>query len=264
MKHTYTFLLLGAFAFSGCTPIGMATGAGATFGVAAAQEGGLSRATSDLRIQAEINDLWLRSNFSSFLKLDMTVNNGRVLVTGVVQDPEERVEAIRLAWQPKGVTQVINEIQVAESGGIVGFARDSWISTRLRTSLTLDRDVQSINYTIDTVKGVVYLIGVAQNQAELNRVIEKARTIPDVKRVVSYVKLAGQDDPVSASVDGASSSGADSGYSSSSQGTSSYEPQPLNDGDMGYSSGYDNSYDSGNYGASGSPQSIIESEPLRD
>ena len=55
-----------------------------------------------------------------------------------------------------------------------------------------DRDIQSVNYTIDTVQGMVYLMGVAQNQAELNRVVERARTIPDVKQVVSYVKLAGQ------------------------------------------------------------------------
>src|SRR5690606_36345187 len=95
---------------------------------------------------------------------------------------------------PKGVKQVINEIRVSEEGGgLVSYARDTWISTRLRTAITLDRDVLSINYNIDTVQGTVYLMGVAQSQKELNRVIEIARTIPDVKQVVSYVKLRGDE-----------------------------------------------------------------------
>lgn len=177
-----------------CTPAGIATGAGAAAGVAVAQEGGLKRAYNDALIQTQINDLWFRSNVDSFLKLDMTVNQGRVLVTGVVQNPEERVEAIRLAWQPKGVKQVINEIQVAESGGFTGFARDTLITTRLRTALTFDKEIQSINYSIDTIQGVVYLIGAAQSQAELNKVIDIARSISDVRRVVSYVKIIGEED----------------------------------------------------------------------
>lgn len=173
--------------------VGVIGGAAATAGVAAAQEGGLSRAASDLEIQALINDLWLKHDLTIFRKLDLTVNQGRVLVTGVVQNPEHRVEAVRLAWQPEGVVEVINEVVVSDSQGILGFARDSWISGRLRTAITFDRDVQSINYNIDTVQGTVYLMGVAQSQHELNRVIEIARTINDVKNVVSYVKFAGDD-----------------------------------------------------------------------
>ncbi len=179
---------------SACTAAGALTGAAAAGGIAAAQEGGLSRAWSDAKIQAEINDLWLRHDFEIFRKLDLTVDQGRVLITGVVQNPEHRVEAVRMAWKPEGVKQVINEIRVADSEGIIGFARDSWAATRLRTSITLDRDVQSINYNIDVVQGIVYLMGVAQTRAELNRVIETARTIPDVKQVVSYMKLAGEVD----------------------------------------------------------------------
>ncbi len=190
-KFPVLVLALSSLALSGCA--GAVVGAAASGGVAAAQEGGISRAYNDAVIQAQINDLWFRSNVDSFLKLDLTVNQGRVLVTGVVQNPEERVEAVRLAWQPDGVKQVINEIQVADGKGVMGYARDTWISTRLRTALTLDRDVQSINYSIDVVQGVVYLIGAAQSQSELNRVIETARTIPDVQRVVSYVKLVGRD-----------------------------------------------------------------------
>lgn len=174
-----------------CTALGIATGAGAAVGVSAAREGGIKGTLKDAEIHALINDAWFKYDLETFSKLNVTVNQGRVLVTGVVQNPEQRLEAIRLAWQPQGVKQVINEIQIADGAGFKSFARDTWITTRLRTSLTFDRDVQSINYSIDTVHGTVYLMGVAQNQAELSRVIETARTIPDVKRVVSYVKIAG-------------------------------------------------------------------------
>lgn len=186
------FFICAGLILSGCSMTGLATGIGAGVGVAAAQEGGLSRAYSDAKIQTQINRLWFEYDVDMFRKVDMTVNQGRVLLTGVVQDPEHRVEAVRLAWQPEDVVQVINEIRVADSAGITGYARDSWITTRLRTALTLDKEIQSINYSIDTVNGIVYLMGTAQSRAERNRVIEKARTISGVRQVVSYVKLAGE------------------------------------------------------------------------
>lgn len=185
------FLMLCVLFLPGCSTLGIATGVGASAGIAAAQEGGISRAVDDARIQLEINDLWFRYDVETFRKLDLTINQGRVLITGVVQDPEKRVEAVRLAWQPRGVEQVINEIQVADSDGIFGFAKDTWITGRIRAALTLDRNVNSINYSIDTVKGTVYLMGFAQNREELNRVIETARTINSVNGVVSYVKFVG-------------------------------------------------------------------------
>lgn len=177
----------------GCSPIGVATGAGALTGVAAVREGGIKQSLRDAHIAAEINDKWFKYNLETFAKLNLDVNQGRVLVTGVVQDPQHRVEAIRLVWTVEGVDQVINEIQVANSEGISGFVKDNVIATRLRTKITLDRDVQSLNYSIVSVQGAVYLMGVAQSQAELNRVVEIARTIPGVRQVISYVKLSGQD-----------------------------------------------------------------------
>jgi osmotically-inducible protein OsmY len=185
-------LLATTIALSACTPAGMVVGTGASLGVASMKEGGIRTAADDMRIKALINDLWFKYDLKTFAKLSTTVNQGRVLITGVVQDPEARVEAVRLAWQVDGVAQVINEIRVADSDGIPGYVRDQWIATRLRTAIMFDRDVQSLNYSIDTVQGAVYLMGVAQNQAELDHVIELARTIPHVREVVSYVKMAGQ------------------------------------------------------------------------
>lgn len=193
LMNNVKILLLSCagLALSSCAATGIAAGVGVAAGTAAVQEGGVSRALSDARIQAEINERWFSHDVNMFTKLDLTVNQGRVLITGVVQDPQHRVEAVRLAWQPVGVLQVMNEIKVADSEGLVGYAKDVWISGRLRTALIWDSDVESINYSIDTVQGTVYLMGFAQDQGELNHVIEKARTTSGVKQVVSYVKLAG-------------------------------------------------------------------------
>jgi osmotically-inducible protein OsmY len=86
----------------------------------------------------------------------------------------------------------MNEIRVADSEGAPGYVRDTWITTRLRTALTFEKNVQSLNYSIDTVQGVVYLMGVAMNQQELDKVLQIARTIPNVKQVVNYVKMVGE------------------------------------------------------------------------
>jgi osmotically-inducible protein OsmY len=189
MKNLSLMLVASALVLSSCTLAGTALGVGATAGVAMTQEGGIGRAVDDGRIQLEINNLWIRYSVEAFSKLDMTVNHGRVLITGVVQNPEHRVEAVRLAWQPEGVQQVINEVRVAESTGIMGYAKDTWITTRLRSGMTFDRDIESVNYSIDTVQGTVYLMGYANSQKELNRVVELARTISGVQNVVSYVRV---------------------------------------------------------------------------
>ncbi len=184
--------LAAAMGASACSPIGLAAGAGATLGIAAAKEGGISSAATDLRIKAMISERWFSYKVDTFTKLNLTVDQGRVLITGTVQNPDDRVEAVRLAWQVNGVKQVINEIRVANSEGVSGFVKDGWITTRLRTAMTFEKNIQSINYSIDTVNGTVYLMGVARSQEELDRVIGLARTIPNVKQVISYVKPLGQ------------------------------------------------------------------------
>ncbi len=194
-RNIFLFVLLGAsLIVSGCSSVGIATGAGAAVGISAAREGGLKGTANDIRISASISDKWFKYNVETFSKLSLTVEQGRVLVTGVVQDPQDRVEAIKLAWQVEGVRQVINEIRIADSQGIKGYLKDSWITAQLRTKITLDRDIQSVNYSIDTVQQIVYLMGIAQNQSELNKVIDIARTIPGVSQVISYVKIAGPED----------------------------------------------------------------------
>ena len=91
----------------------------------------------------------------------MQVYMGRVLLTGTVETAEMRAEAVKLAWTAEGVKEVINEIQLTGLAGASGFARDTWISTQLKSALLFDKQIASINYSIETVAGTVYLIGLA-------------------------------------------------------------------------------------------------------
>ena len=172
---------------SGC--VGLALTGAASAGIAASEERGVGGALTDTRIRADINSKWLNASMDMLQKLELTVQEGRVLLTGTVPTPEMRVDAVKLVWQVEGVREVINEVKVGEGGGAGDYARDVLITTQLRSSLLFDRDIQSVNYSIDAVDGVVYLMGVAQNQAELDRATNYARNLRYVKRVVSYVRI---------------------------------------------------------------------------
>ena len=97
------------------------------------------------------------------------------------------MNAVRLAWQAKGTKEVINEIRVSNVNSITDYARDGWISAQLKTALALDKQVAAINYSIEVVRGSVYLLGIAVTPTELERVKNHARQIKYVRRVVSYV-----------------------------------------------------------------------------
>lgn len=181
--------LAGALVMSACDPVSLGLGAGASVGLAGAQERGLRGAASDLKIRAEINALLLKHDFDLFSAIDLTVVEGRVLLAGTVRNADARVEAVRLAWQVENVKEVINEIHITDSTSIIDAARDLWISTQLKARITLDRDIQAINYAIETVNGVVYIMGLAQTDAEMERVVNHARNLSYVRRVVSYARL---------------------------------------------------------------------------
>lgn len=198
LQTVLTALALGALlapGLSGCAPVGIAAGAGATVGVAAAQEGGIKGATTDAAIRMQITDLWLKHSFDLYRRLSMTVKEGRVLITGTVPNPDLRVDAVRLAWQADGVRQVINEITIDKDAGIGNYINDSWITSQIKTYMTFDKYIQSINYSVETVNGTVYLMGIAQDQKELDRVLDYARNTKYVKNVISYVRLRGEVPP---------------------------------------------------------------------
>jgi osmotically-inducible protein OsmY len=175
---------------AGCT--GVVVGSGAAVATAALEERGLKGAARDTFIRARINDLWFAHNAEMFQKVDLSVIEGRALLTGIVRVQQMRVDAVRLAWQAKGVKEVINEIQVADKGGLNGikvYAKDSLITTQLVGRLLFDKQVLSINYSIETVGGIIYLMGIAQDQIELDRVTYHARSVKYVQKVVNYARL---------------------------------------------------------------------------
>jgi osmotically-inducible protein OsmY len=171
----------------GCAPL-IVGGAATTAVVAASQPRGLGGAINDTEIKAQINHFWFQHSVDMHSRLSTNVNEGTVLLTGRAKDPEMRLDAVRLAWQANGVKEIINEIVVDDGSTLTDSAHDTWIGTQLRSKLMFDRDISSINYSIETVNGVVYLMGNARDPAELERVTGHARSLPYVKRVVSYVR----------------------------------------------------------------------------
>lgn len=179
-------LILLSIGTSGCT--GLVVGGAAAVGTTAMQERGLKTAISDTTIDVKINNAYLEHDVD-FRFVSIDVHEGRVLLTGTVPKPDDRIEAVRLAWQVEGVKEVINEMAIKDSGELLDFARDKWVTTQLRLKITLDTKIQSINYSIDTVNGTVYLLGIAQDHNELRLVKNHARGLEYVRRIVSHVRV---------------------------------------------------------------------------
>lgn len=176
-------------ALSSCSTAELAIGGGATAGVAASEERGISGSLSDAQIIAQINYAWLDKNVDIFHSLNIAVYEGRVLVTGLLPSQTQVDEAIAIAWKTNGVREVINEIIIDPSGRTGTFATDSFITAQLKAKLLIDKEVSAVNYSIDAVRGIVYIMGVAQSQAELDRVIGYARNIRYVQKVVNHALL---------------------------------------------------------------------------
>jgi osmotically-inducible protein OsmY len=186
------FLAASAVALSGCAG-GMMVGASATAGVALAQERTVGDAVDDKKIQLKINEGLFQHDSILFGKVDVEVVEGRVLLTGSVKNPEDRVTAARMTWKIVGVTEVLNEIQVSDRGGIVNYFRDAKITTQLRYLMVRDREINDINFTVETVNAVVYLMGISISQAELDKLTNHARNISGVEKVINHVVLKPRD-----------------------------------------------------------------------
>ena len=189
MGRLAPLLLLLSALLAGCSPWGTAIGAGATVANTASEERGLGPAVDDNRIMVAIDAKLAGKDLGMLSKVDVEVHEGRVLLAGRVETSALRVEAVRLAWQVDGVAEVINEIKVAEPEDAGEYVHDVWLAQELDAKLLVDSKVRSVNYNVDCVAGTIYLMGVAQNKAELQRVIDHARDIPYVREVVSYVRI---------------------------------------------------------------------------
>lgn len=158
-----------------------------------AQERSLPAAVGDLRIQATFNARLLSESSTLFAKVDSTVTEGRMHVTGTVPTVEDRQKVTRIAWSIPAVTEVINDVEVTAAPRVIDAAKDRWITTRLRSLLIADGTIRDSNYAIDTSNGTIFLNGIAQDEAERERVLRHARSIGEARKVVDYVIM--KDDP---------------------------------------------------------------------
>jgi osmotically-inducible protein OsmY len=182
-------LVLLALALPGLTGCASAVvGAGAVAGIAAFEERPVKVIARDSKISAELKIALLEISEQHFAKVGIEVFEGRVLLTGVVPTEQMRADAVTAAWKIAGVKAVLNELAIGDQA-LTDTARDGWITTQLTSKLTFDKHVRAINYAIETVAGTIYLIGIAQDQAELDRVIAHARSVGYVRNVISHVRV---------------------------------------------------------------------------
>ena len=172
-----------------CSPIGLAVGAGASVVRATQTERGLRGSAEDLQTRAEVLHYLFQKNVELFRAVSVSVTQGRVLLTGKVGGPKDRIEATKLAWKATGVAEVINELQVIDRSTIADHAKDIVINKSVQAKLLVDEKIKFINYTVDTVNGTVYLFGIAQNHEELERVIAVVRQTNYVENIVNYVTI---------------------------------------------------------------------------
>ena len=184
---TAIFLLLASVSLSGCASAVIGVGTAAI--AASTTEKGFSTSVADTQIRAKLTDRFLKSNFSLVTAVDISVNDGAVLLTGKVKTPEEKILATKLAWEIRGVREVVNELQVTDASSIKDIAKDLAASATLRTKLITDSGISSLNFSIDVVNGTVYLSGVATNAGEMNRVVAHARDVRFTQQVVNYIIL---------------------------------------------------------------------------
>ena len=181
-------VLLCALALSGCA--GAVVGVGTAAVAASTTEKGFSTSVSDGVIFAKLKDRFVQVNASLLTSIDVTVNDGAVLFTGKVKTPEDKIEATKLAWEIKGVREVVNELQVIDNSSIKDLAKDLAATATLRGKMIADKDISSLNFSIDVVNGIVYLSGVASTPEEMNKVVGHAKNLRFAQQVVSYIILA--------------------------------------------------------------------------
>ena len=117
------------------------------------------------------------------------MSQGRVLLTGTVENIDLKIEATRIAWGVDGVNTVINEIQISNSDSILNFADDLVISTKILGKLMLEEDVNSLNYNVETVNKLVYIIGIAKTEKERDLVVNIAKDVYGVEEVINYIAI---------------------------------------------------------------------------
>ena len=177
-----TFILL-----TNCAQV--ATGTAVKIVTVNQEDRSIGEFVDDAIIKTVIKNSYFDQNEKLFFNIDVEVSQARVLLTGTVENIDLKIEATRIAWGVKGVKTVINEIQISNSDNIINFADDLVISTKVKGKLILDENINSLNYSIETVNKMVYIIGIAKSENERNLVINVAKGVYGVEEVIDYISI---------------------------------------------------------------------------
>ena len=128
-------------------------------------------------------------NKNYLLSISTQVLDGRIFITGKVDDPEEKLKITKLAWETEGARSVKNDLKIKEEFNFKQSAKDILITSQLRSALIFNKEIKSANYSIDTYKKKIYIYGLAESKEEQSLVIEEAKQILDVEDVISSILL---------------------------------------------------------------------------
>ena len=159
---------------------------------------GVSVAMDPRTVGTQIDDSIMQKTISTkilaldkkhFLKVKTKVLDGRIFITGKVDEPEDKLKITKIAWETKGVRSVRNNVIIKEEFNFKQSATDLLITSQLRTALVINKNIKSTNYNIDTYKKKIYIYGIAQTKDEQKEVIKEGKAIPDVERVIASILL---------------------------------------------------------------------------
>ena len=159
---------------------------------------GVNIATDPRTLGTQIDDSIMQQNLLArllltdkkhFLKIGVKVLDGRIFLTGKVDDPEEKLQITKLAWETSGARSVKNDIKIKEEFNFKVSAKDALITSQLRVAMILDKKIKNSNYKIDTYKKKIYIYGIAYNEEEKRKVINEAKEVLDVENVIASILL---------------------------------------------------------------------------
>ena len=170
-----------------CSPTGiLATGGGSAM-VIAEGDRTMGSVIDDATIKVNIAAKFINSQDNLFVNLSTTVLDGRVLLTGLVDNQEIRIEAVRKVWEVEGVQEVINEIQIGNRATLKEYANDLWINTQAKALAAKAVGLRVVGYNFETIQGKVYIAGITSRPNQLEDLVNAVKTIKGVKEIVNYV-----------------------------------------------------------------------------
>ena len=182
-----TLILICSLHILSCSPAGILASGGATGMVVAEGDRSLGTVVDDATIKINIAAKFINSDDNLFIDVSTSVLEGRVLLTGLVDSQEIRIDAVRRVWEVDGVNEVINEIQIGNRASLKEYAQDVWITTQVRGLAAKTVGLRSIAYNYETIQGKVYIVGVTSRPEQLEAIIDVAKTVKGVTEIVNYV-----------------------------------------------------------------------------